>query len=464
MPRMRDNPRFLKYDLDQKLLLPESLNDWLPPEHLARFIVSVMDELDLSEIEDAYRDVGAVMYHPRMMTALWMYGYSVGIRSSRRIERATHTDVGFRYVAGNQQPDHSALAAFRSAHIEALDRLFEQVLQLCVEDGLVTLEHVATDGSKLKANASKHSAMSHGKMVEKEAKLERELKEEAELMVKKKELSEEERQAIRESVRRYFEDVARNDAEEDEKYGKDGDGWRLPEGWRTKAEQRQRIRKWREKLEERERKKAEEKGEEFKGVDAKAQINFTDPESRIMKDNATKEFVQAFNVQASVDEANQIIVARGVTQQANDVKQLEPMMEQVIENIGAVPEKGTGDAGYYSEANAKAMEELEIDAYLATGRQKHGEVPPPAPRGRIPSDLGVKERMERKLRTKAGKKAYSRRKCTVEPVFGQIKEARGIRGFLLRGLRKVTGEWSLITMTHNLLKIWRSRVAGARAG
>jgi len=183
-----------------------------------------------------------------------------------------------------------------------------------------------------------------------------------------------------------------------------------------------------------------------------------------MKDNATKEFVQAFNVQASVDEANQIIVARGVTQQANDVKQLEPMMEQVIENIGAVPEKGTGDAGYYSEANAKAMEELEIDAYLATGRQKHGEVPPPAPRGRIPSDLGVKERMERKLRTKAGKKAYSRRKCTVEPVFGQIKEARGIRGFLLRGLRKVTGEWSLITMTHNLLKIWRSRVAGARAG
>jgi transposase len=462
MPLMKDK-RFRPYEPDQSLLLPPNLNDWLPEGHPASFIREVVRKLDLSAIYGAYADGargGKPPCDPRMMTGLLLYAYCKGIRSSRRIEEATYESVPFRVLAADQHPDHDTICDFRKRHLEALSGLFVQVLDICREAGLAKLGHVALDGTKVLANASRHKAMSYGRMKKRRAELEAEV---AELMARA--------EAI--------------DAEEDAKFGKGVRGDELPEELRFRETRLAKIEEAMAALEaeakaEADAKRAEiaakEKAREAEGKPRrgrkpkapsdepadKAQRNFTDPASRIMKDGATKGFVQAYNCQAAVDADSQVIVAADVTQEANDKKQVEPVIEQVKSNTGENPKKASADNGYFSEKNVEYLKSEEIDAYVATGRTKHGEEPPPAPRGPIAKNATPKQRMARKLRTKKGRETYAKRKSSVEPVFGQIKDARGIRRFLLRGIEAVRGEWRMICLTHNLLKLFRA-TAGATA-
>jgi transposase len=444
-----ETTRFRSYAPDQLLLLPPDLREWLPEGHAAYFILDVLDELDLSEIYASYDGSkgGRPGFDPRLLTGLLLYGYCQGVTSSRKIEKATYESVPFRVLAANQHPDHDTIAEFRRRHLSALSGLFVQVLRLCQRAGLVRLGHVALDGTKLRANASKHKAMSYGRMKEKLPELEAEV---AQLLA--------EAEAV---------DVA-----EDAQYGQGRRGDELPEELRFRQRRLEKIRQAKAALEAEARAEAQGKSEAKSpdGAEAqaegsaepklpaeKAQRNFTDPDSRIMRDGATKSFEQSYNCQAAVDDQAQVIVAAQVTQKANDKQQVKPLVEQMKTNLGeAKPRVVSADAGYFSEDNVKYLESEAIEPYVATGRQKHGAVEPVAPRGRIPSGATVQDRMARKLRTKKGKREYSKRKGTVEPVFGQIKEVRGLRRFLLRGLEGVQAEWSLICTTHNLLKLFRS--------
>jgi len=459
---------FRTCDLDQPFLLPPSLQDWLPEDHLARFIAELTDGLDLSKIYGFYgrRDGrGKAAYHPVMMVRLLLYGYCVGVMSSRRIERASYEDVAFRYLAADQHPDHDTVASFRQQHLPVLAQLFTQVLQLCDKAGLVKLGHVALDGTKLQANASKHKAMSYERMEEKEKQLKAE-------------------------VEKLLAQAAETDAAEDALYGQGKRGDELPGELARRASRLKKIAEAKaaleqeardraeaaqkaveEKLEDR-RKKEVERGKKFGGrppqapdpeqarPEPKAQRNFTDPESRIMPDGAHKgSFVQAFNAQIAVDGAAQIIVAAEVTQESNDKRQLAPMLAQVEQNLGAKPKAATADTGYFSEDQVNDERVKDIELYVATGKQKHGQpeaadvVAPAEPPAEAASAL---EQMKQKLKTETGREIYKMRKAIVEPVFGQIKAARGIRAFLLRGLEKVRAEWKLICATHNLLKMFRA--------
>ena len=449
--------RFKPYEPDQSLLLPANLSDWLPEDHLAFFIRDVVAELDLSAIYDAYAPGakgGRPPCNPRMMTGLVLYAYCVGVPSSRKIETATYESVPFRVLAAGQHPDHDTICDFRKRHLGALSDLFVQVLDICRVAGLAKLGHVSLDGSKFLANASKHKAMSYGRMKKRRAELKAEI---------------EELMARAETV----------DAEEDVLYGKGKRGDEIPEELRFRETRLAKIEEAMASLEAEAKTEADAKREEIAGKDRireeegrsrrgpkpkepsdepddKAQRNFTDPESRIMVDGATKGFVQAYNCQAAVDADSQVIVAADATQEANDKKQIEPMVEQVKANAGEKPKKMSADSGYFSKANAEYLDGEGVDAYVATERQKHGHSAPPAPRGRIPKDATVKERMARKLRTKKGRETYAKRKSSVEPVFGQVKEARGFRRFLLRGIEAVRAEWRLMCLTHNLLKLFRT--------
>jgi len=446
-----ETTRFRSYAPDQLLLLPPDLREWLPEGHAAYFILDVLGELDLSEIYASYDSPkgGRPGFDPRLMTGLLLYGYCQGVASSRKIEKATYESVPFRVLAANQHPDHDTIAEFRRRHLSALSGLFVQVLHLCQRAGLVRLGHVALDGTKLRANASKHKAMSYGRMKEKLPELEAQV---AQLLA--------EAEAV--------------DTAEDAQYGQGRRGDELPEELRFRQRRLEKIRQAKAALEAEARAEAKGKSEAQSPDTAKAeagaegstepqlpaekaQRNFTDPDSRIMRDGATKSFEQSYNCQAAVDDQAQVIVAAEVTQKANDKQQVKPLIEQLKTNLAeAKPRVISADAGYFSEDNVKYLESEQIEPYVATGRQKHGTAEATAPRGRIPSGATVQERMVRKLRTKKGKKEYSKRKGTVEPVFGQIKEVRGLRRFLLRGLKGVQAEWSLICTTHNLLKLFRS--------
>ena len=442
---------FRPYAPRQAFLLPPSPLEWLPEGHLALFILDVVQQLDLSAIYAHYeRELrGYPPHDPQMMVALLLYGYCVGVPSSRKIERKTHEDVAFRVIAGGGHPDHSRISDFRRVHLEALAGLFVEILRLCQKAGLVKLGSVALDGTKLKANASKHKAMSYERMKKDE-------------------------QRLRERVSELLAKAEQVDEEEDAVYGKGRSGDELPEDLRHAKDRRERIRQLMKELEE-ETKRQQEEEKAAKDKDEppppptgdslpshtipttadgeptpKAQRNFTDPESRIMKSGDG--YVQAYNCQAMVDAAHQIIVAEAVTNQPPDVEHLVAMIARTVENCGKKPAKLVADAGYFSEANVCETMKWGIDPYIATGRRHHDEQVI-APRGRAPAGLSIKEAMARKLATKSGAAIYSRRKVIVEPVFGQVKEARGFRRFLLRGLRKVRGEWSLITLTHNLLKL-----------
>src|SRR5487761_1983310 len=450
---------FIADTVNQTLLFPPSLHEWLPEGHLARFLLDVVSALDLSAIYTSYQEKdgrGQAAYAPEMMVRLLLYGYARGVYSSRKSQTRTFEDVAFRYLAGDQHPDHATIAEFRKRHLEALSGLFTQALLLCSVAGLVMLGHVSIDVTKIKANASKHKAMSYKHMNETEARLKQEI--DALLAAAEK-----------------------TDAEEDAQYGKDRRGDELPAELQRRESRLQKIGEAKAALEQEAKEKAAQEcaeteqklvereeeeqrtGKKKSGRDPEqskpddtAQRNFTDPESRIMPDGANKgSFVQGYNAQIAVDSASQVIVAAEVTQETNDKKQLLPMIALIAANLEQKPEKVSADTGYFSEANVTDGTVKEVDLYVATGRDKHGSAvetssDPPAP-GAAP-----KEAMREKLRTGAGRAVYKMRKAIVEPVFGQIKEQRGFRRFSLRGKENVSREWKLVCAVSNLLKLFRA--------
>jgi transposase len=419
------------YVPEQDLLLPPSLREWLPEDHLAFFVSDLIDQLDLSAITSAYEDEerGYPPYHPVMLTKVLVYAYCVGVFSSRKIQRRLVEDVAFRVLAAGNQPDYRTIADFRKTHLTALRGFFEQVLRLARELGAPRVGRVALDGSKIKANASKHKAMSYGRMRDKQRQL-------------------------REEVTELLAQAEAADAAEDAEYGRDRRGDELPAELQRRESRLKRIREAKRVLEARAKDEAAAAGtpDESAKPDSKAQYNFTDPESRIMK--GPDGFVQAYNVQVAVDEL-QLIVGHAVTQETNDKKQLLPMITTIAQQSGETPAQLLADAGYCSDLNVAAIGDTAIDAYISTRKQKHGERPGPCPRGPLPKTATIVDRMTRKLHTKAGAAVYAARKGIVEPVIGQIKQARGFRQFLLRGFEKVQGEWSLVCTTHNILKLYR---------
>jgi transposase len=419
------------YVPEQDFLLPPSVREWLPGDHLAYFVSDLIDQLDLSAITTVYEeeDRGYPPYHPVMLTKVLVYAYCVGVFSSRRIQRRLVEDVSFRVLAAGNEPDFRTIAEFRKRHLVALTGFFEQVLRLARELGAPRLGRVTLDGSKIKANASKHKAMSYGRMGEKQRQL-------------------------REEVKHLLAQADAADAAEDAEYGSDRRGDELPAELQRRESRLKRIREAKRALEARAKDEAAAAGQPSDAAkpDPKAQYNFTDPESRIMK--GPDGFVQAYNVQVAVDDL-QLIVGQAVTQQTNDKRQLMPMIAVIAQQSGDTPTRLLADAGYCSDENLAAIAKTPIDAYISTRKQRHSERPGPCPRGPLPQPATRIDRMSRKLHTKVGAAVYAARKAIVEPVIGQIKQARGFRQFSLRGLEKVQAEWSLVCTTHNMLKLYR---------
>lgn len=439
---------FREWNVEQAWLLPPSVRELVPADDPAHFVRDlVRDQLDLSGILDTYQEErGYPPYHPVMMTALLLYALTQGIYSSRKIARACLTRVDVMAVTAMQQPDFRTISDFRLRHLTALAGLFGQVLKLCQKAGLVKLGHVALDGTKLKANASKHKAMSYGHMKKTEKELEAE-------------------------VARWFAKAAEVDEEEDRLYGRDRRGDELPDWVTNKQKRLEVIRAAKAELEAEAKAelaaKSKPQGPEDEGPDKpprrrnrkppkengepndKAQMNFTDPDSRILK--GPNGFMQGYNCQAAVDAEAQVIVAHATFNEQNDAPHLPGMVDQIRQNLGRNPRELSADSGYISEANLKALRRHRIRAYIATGRLKHG-------RHREEQRLRVGP-LGRAMRTKlarAGPRSrYRLRKQTVEPVFGQMKEGRGLRGLLLRSMNKVPHEWAILCTAHNLVKLAR---------
>jgi transposase len=449
--RARVDKTFRRYDPHQVFLMPPSIDEWVPEDHLARFVSELVDEIvDLEPFLVSYTEGrGFPPYDPRLMLKLLVYGYVTGVRSSRKIEKACHDDVAFRFLAANVAPHYRSIARFRRRHLDALKGLFLESLVLCRQAGMVRMGRVALDGSKVRANASRRKAMSYARMTEREADLSREIDD-------------------------MFAEAEATDTAEDERFGPDGRDDDLPGELARRESRLAKIRRAKADLEaeaaQRAASKADQRarkrgaddaeaaraGEEAAGVavpEAKAQRNFTDPDSRIMK-TSDNSFHQCYNAQAVVDDAHQVIVATRLGNNAADAPTFKPMVEDTIINCETTPGQVLADAGYFSEDNVAAAAEADVDAFIATGRMKHGETVPPAPRGRIPNNATVKQRMARKLRTKAGKAAYARRKAIVEPVFGQIDTCQGGKRVLLRGLDAANAEWALLAACHNLRKLF----------
>jgi transposase len=428
---------------EQDLLLPASLREWLPEGHLAYYVSDVVDQLDLSAIHAVYEKElrGQPPYDPRMMTKVVVYGYCVGVFSSRRIQKRLQEDIGFKVLAAGNEPDFRTISDFRKIHLAALQGLFEQVLEMALESGAVKVGRVSLDGTKVKANASKHKAMSYGRMQEKQRQL-------------------------REEVKQLLAQAEAADEEEDRRYGNQR-GDELPAELQRRETRLAKIKQAKKVVEQRAREKAAAEGksaEEVKKAQpaAKDQYNFTDPESRIMK--GADGFVQGYNAQAAVEPEWGLIVGQLVTQAANDKEQLKPMVAAIEAQSGQRPAAILADSGYCSEENLKYLEsagepEKRIEGYLATGKQKQGGYRQPCKRGPLPKGATRVDRMRRRLQTKAGKAVYAARKYVVEPVFGQIKQARGFRQFVLRGIRKIRGEWALVCLTHNLLRLHAAQQA-----
>lgn len=439
---------FRPWKIDEAQLLPPSVQDYVPADHLSRLIVSlVREELDLSAIVGSYRSgLGQPPYDPRLMTALLLHGYASGIYSSRRIARATVERADFMMIVAGDAPDFRTISEFRRRHLAALEGLFVQVLRLAEKAGLVKLGHVALDGTKIKANASKHKAMSYERMKKREAELKAE-------------------------VDRWLKAAEAADAAEDKLYGsKRGD--ELPDWVADKQKRLEKIREAKAALEaearaaaeeeERRRAEAEAKriaeGRKKNGPspappkatpDAKTQRNFTDPESRILK---TKDgFIQGYNAQAAVDGKAQIIVAQTLAAAISDHDQLVPLIDAIRDNLDRKPRQASADAGYLSEANLEALCDRGINAYVAAGRASR-----PAQTSRKLAGPLTKA-MQDKLKRAGWRSRYRFRKQIVEPVFGQIKQARGFRQFLLRGLDKVRAEWAMICTAHNLTKLAKAK-------
>ena len=447
---------FRAFTPGQDLLLPPSLDEWLPAEHMARFIADLVDEhLDLSRIHAAYTEGrGAPPFDPQLMVRVLLFGYTTGVRSSRKLEAACVDVVAFRWLAGGSAPDYRSIARFRKRHLSALGHLFVQALALCQAAGMVKLGRVALDGTKLRANASRRKAMSYARMSEKE-------------------------KILAQEVSQLLGEAEAIDRAEDAEYGKDRRGDELPEELRRRETRLVKIREAKAALENEARERAEAAAQEAadaKGEDEdttaervaaagaaavvkpKAQRNFTDPESKIMK-TSDGSFHQCFNAQAVVDDQHQVIVAADVTDCAADVANLIRMTEQAVANTGAAPKEMLADAGYCSADNLDQAAGVSADTgtefFIATGRTKHDDPLPASPRGRIRKDATPRQRMARKLTTKKGRAAYSRRKVIVEPVFGQMGTLQNGKHLLLRGLDGAKGEWLLLAACHNLRKLHR---------
>jgi transposase len=453
---------FRAYDPDQVVLMAPVLQDWIPEGDLAHFVSDLVESgaLDLSAIYASYEDErGYPPYDPRLMVKLLIYGYADGVVSSGKLERASYRDVAVRMLCADQHPDYRSIARFRVRHLEALAELFVQALRLCRTARLVGLGTLALDGTKLRANASRHKAMSYERMVKKEAELDAEIA------------------ALRERVERLLADAEATDAAEDERFGADRRGDELPAELVRREDRLARIREAKQELEAEaaaaETARRAEMGEQGKtprnppgGRDPftpkpKAQRNFTDPDSRIMK-TADGAFHQCYNGQAIVDSTAQVIVVAELSDQAPDARQLQPALDQLDENLRAIdarlPDGAAllADAGYFSEDNVRITSEHGLDPHLATGRFKHSEPPAPAPRGPIPRHATPKQKMARKLKTKQGAAAYARRKTIVEPVFGQMDTVQDARQLLLRGKAAARAQWRFNCAVHNLLKLHRN--------
>lgn len=414
--------RILPANASQLCLVPSDPGCWLPADHPVRVFNEIVEtELDVSRFMKKSADAGThgrPSYDPVMLLKIVLYGYMVGLHSSREIEQACVERIDFRLLTGGRTPSFSTVTKFRAEHAEALAELFSQSLAMAIGDRLVEMRDVAFDGTKILANASKRKAMSYERMCETVIKLHQEI---AMLKVERRTATGRTREAIERDLE-------------------------------FKRERFANLQEQKFALEE---ERMQETGMQ---PNAKDQRNFTDPESRIMKKGAG--FEQCYNAQAAVDKSSQIVVAAYVTQACNDKQQLEPLVERMIEQMGFVPDRGLADAGYFSEAVAESLSRrYETTEWLISpGRLAHGSAPAVAPRGRIPRDISVADLMRRKLRTKNGKAFYAQRKAIVEPAFGQIKEASlEFRRFSFRGLSNVQREWLLVCAAHNLLKVVRHR-------
>jgi transposase len=447
---------FKECNRDQVYLLPPTLQEWLSPKDLVWLVLDAVAEMDLSAFYQKYRQdgKGQAAFEPSMMVALLLYSYCLGVRSSREIEKLCERDIAFKVIAANQAPDHCTINRFRKDNGTALKDLFNQVLKLCKEAGLVKVGVVALDGSKVKANAALEANRTY--------------------------------EHIEQEVKKMLEEAETKDAEEDRLYGSDKRGDELPAELADRTNRRARLAACKKRLEEqaaaeaaKQQSKIEERqaqetetGKKKRGrkprrpdstPEDKAKANLTDPDSRIMKTRSG--YVQGYNSQAVVTEA-QIIIAAEVTNQENDVNQLHPMIQTAQENLKEIAPKeeltikiSLSDAGYISDKNLATMTTDGPEHLIATRKdwkQRKEAAAASPPQGRIPKGLTLRQRMERKLMTKRGRKLYKKRGQTVEPVFGQIKDNRGIRHYMRRGLEACSQEWKLICATHNLLKLWRS--------
>jgi transposase len=435
---------FRAWDVDQAWLLAPSVHDFVPAGHLAHFVRdTVREALDLSAILCEYKgEQGQPPYHPGMLVALLLYGYSRGVYSSRRLARACEERLDVMAVTGLNRPDFRTISDFRKRHLTALSGLFVQVLRLCQAAGLVRLGHVAMDGTKLKANASRHKAMSYKRMVEEEPRLAAE-------------------------VRDWLDRAAAADAAEDANHGADRRGDETPDWAADKQRRLERIRAAKAQLEAEAKAGAEAQDAEGPGPSSgmqergarkrapsdtppdKAQRNFTDPDSRIMPSGGG--FIAGYNGQIAVDAARQIIVAQRLSANPADFAALVPLVDQIKANLGRKAREVSADTGFATEANLAALAQRRVTPYLSPGRIRHGETDPVA--GRVLKHKPLMQAMADKIRRAGRRSRYRLRKQVVEPVFGQIKQARGFRQFLLRGVHKVQAEWSMLCTAHNLLKL-----------
>jgi transposase len=427
------------YQPEQMFLLPPSPKDWLPEDHLAYFISETVDRMDLSAFYGRYQGDGRrnQPFDPRMMVKVLLYGYATGTFSSRKLAKKVEEDVAYRVLAAGNFPAHRTIAEFRQRHLKEFQALFVQLVRIAREAGVIRLGTVAVDGAKVRANASKHKAMSYARMKEQE-------------------------RWLRQEIRALTERAAREDAEEDRIYGEEKRGDELPqelrrrEGRLAKIEAAMRRLEARQAEEDRRRGRHEGDGRrsprggrkfkrEFGEPREKAQENFTDPDSRIMKSKGR--FEQCYNAQIAVDDGSQLIVATGVTQSAGDNPQLLEMVERTESNALGKTERILADSGYRDEESFQVLEKKQIDAYIALGRE--GKKAPHEPTGKDPASC----RMWEKLKTERGRAQYRRRKAIVEPVFGWVKEILGFRRFRLRGFESVSGEWDLVCLAVNLKRL-----------
>lgn len=412
---------YRRYNPEQVLLLPPSLRDWLPKNHLAHFINDTIESLHIGQFYEKYEATGngTLAYEPRMMLKVLVYAYCVGVFSSRKIERYMVEDVAFRMLSAENFPSYRTIARFREDNLQAFCDLFSQVVQIAQEAKLIKLGRVAVDGTKIKANASRHKSMSYGRMEEEEKRL----------------------KGVIESL---IKEAQKTDADEDAR----GEGGRdvLPEELADSKKRLAAIEKAKKRIEERRKAASRNSKDDDKKPDSKSQDNFTDPDSRIMLNNS-KGFDQCYNSQAAVDEETRIIVAAEVTQNASDRQSLIPMVKNIEKETGRKPQEVLADAGYRSEENLRTLEEMEIDGYVALGRE--GRNLPEVEAEKYPAT----SRMKKRLKTKRGWKTYALRKQIVEPVFGWIKSAIGFRTFSMRGFLKVSAEWKLVCMALNLKRM-----------